>query len=323
MINNTSKYDFEVMVQIAKMYYQKNMNQQEIAKEFGWSRSTVSMILSEAKDCGIIEVRIYDPTANDDELSAQMKERFGLKECLVVPTSASSNSLLIKIVAGQAALFAKTQLKSHSSVGIAWGTTCQEFMNAFPTDSNLIDVNVVPLIGGSSRIGGEFRLNEMIRDFAEKVRGMPSFMYIPAWADTMEDKALYMKSMYMQDIVARWKNLDAIIISIGAPPEYYVGSAEGIDPYELLEKIREAPSRPIGDIVARRFNFKGEFIESDYDNRLMSIDEDSLRNVKNVICVAVGRHKAVPIIGALKMKFINNFVTDSETAQLILDLPME
>ena len=56
-MSNDTKYDFETMVQVAKMYYRRNMNQQDIAKEFGWSRSMVSMILSKAKERGIIEIR--------------------------------------------------------------------------------------------------------------------------------------------------------------------------------------------------------------------------------------------------------------------------
>ena len=62
-MSNDTKYDFETMVQVAKMYYRRNMNQQDIAKEFGWSRSMVSMILSKAKERGIIEIRIHDPVS--------------------------------------------------------------------------------------------------------------------------------------------------------------------------------------------------------------------------------------------------------------------
>ncbi|MBP0963238.1 MAG: sugar-binding transcriptional regulator, partial [Oscillospiraceae bacterium] len=77
-MSGNTKYDFETMVQVAKLFYQKDMNQHDIAKEFGWSRSMVSMILSEAKDCGIIEVRIHDLTSNDKVLSGELKKRFGL-----------------------------------------------------------------------------------------------------------------------------------------------------------------------------------------------------------------------------------------------------
>jgi len=253
------KYDFETMVQVSKMYYQKNMNQQDIAKECGFSHSMVSMILSEAKDCGIVKVQIYDPTANDEELSRKMKKVFGLQECIVAPTSTSSLAMRTKIVAGQAAIIAEKKFRSHSIVGVAWGSTCQEFMSAFTENSRLVDVNVVPLIGGSSRVGGEYQLNEMVRIFAEKVRGVPSFIYAPYLAETMEDKMLYMKSMYMKEISSKWKKMDSIVISVGAPPEYYAGQVH-IDPFEQREKFLQSPLRPVGDIAARRFTYDGNYL---------------------------------------------------------------
>lgn len=192
-------------------------------------------------------------------------------------------------------------------------------MMAFSNPGNLVDINVVPLIGGSSRVGGEYQLNEMVRMFAEKLRGVPSFIYAPHQADTMEDKMLYMKSMYMQEILAKWKRMDTVIISVGAPPEYYAGQIH-TDPFELRERFLESPNRPVGDIAARRFTYDGRFLDSDYDNRLIGVDEASLRNAKKVICTACGKHKVLPIIGALRMGIIHSFITDSETASVLLKL---
>ncbi len=314
-----AKYDFETMVQVAKMYYHKNMNQQDIAKEFGWSRSMISMLLSEAKECGIIEVKIYDPTVNDEDIAYRLRERFGLKECIVVPTSATAPALLTKIVAGQAALYAEKQMNSHSVLGVAWGTTCYEFMAAFPCENRLADINVVPLIGGANRVGSEFQLNEMVRIFAEKVKGVPSFIYAPALAETMEDKMLYLKSMYMKEICAKWRMLDFAIISVGAPPEYYAGQAAS-DPFSLHQKYTEQPNRPVGDIAARRITYSGEFVNADYDARLIGVQEDDLRRVKHVICVACGKHKVLSIIGMLRTNIVHSLITDSSTAKLVLEV---
>ena len=155
--------------------------------------------------------------------------------------------------------------------------------------------------------------------FAEKVRGVPTFIYAPHQAETMEDKQLYTKSMYMQDILSKWKQMDTVIISVGAPPEYYAGQAHA-DPFELRERFKESPNRPVGDIVARRITYDGRFLEADFDNRLLAVTESDLRNAKKVICAACGRHKVLSIIGALRMGFIHSFITDAETARVVIDL---
>ena len=42
----------------------------------------------------------------------------------------------------------------------------------------------------------------------------------------------------MQDISQKWKRMDTVIISVGAPPEYYAGQLN-LDPVEMREKFSQ------------------------------------------------------------------------------------
>lgn len=48
----------ERMVNVSRLYYEQNMTQNEIAKELGISRPLVSILLTEARACGIVTIRI-------------------------------------------------------------------------------------------------------------------------------------------------------------------------------------------------------------------------------------------------------------------------
>lgn len=48
----------ERMVNVARLYYEQNMTQNEIAKELGISRPLVSILLTEARACGIVTITI-------------------------------------------------------------------------------------------------------------------------------------------------------------------------------------------------------------------------------------------------------------------------
>lgn len=48
----------ERMVNVARLYYEQNMTQNEIAKELGISRPLVSILLTEARTCGIVTISI-------------------------------------------------------------------------------------------------------------------------------------------------------------------------------------------------------------------------------------------------------------------------
>ena len=314
-----NRYDIRMMVQVAQMYYVKGLTQELIAKELGLSRSSISMILSEARDFGIVDIKINNPEANNDELSEKMLKKFSLTQCFVIPGKVKLQSVLTKIVATQGAFIAEKEMRSHSTLGVAWGATCYECMSAFNSENNLYDVNVVPLIGGTNRISSEYQLNEMVRFMAEKLKGMPSFIYAPALAESREDKELYMKSMYMQSIVEKWKNLDFALISVGEPPEFY-GSANQIDPYEMRRVFEAEPSRAVGDICARRFNMRGEFLQNEYNQRIMGIGEEELKRAEKVFCIACGNRKILSILGALRLNIIDILVTDENTAKKIFEV---
>lgn len=317
-----TRYDVHIMVQVAQMYYMDGMTQEKIATELGISRSSISMILTEARDFGIVDIKIKNPQTNNDVLSAKMKNKFGLKKCFVIPVNAKLQKMLTKIVATQGAVIVEKEIKNHSSLGFAWGTTCYECMAAFRNTENVFDVQVVPLIGGTNRIASEYQLNEMVRMMAEKLQGLPLFMYAPAIADTIQEQEMYMKSAYMQPVIEKWKTLDVALISVGAPPEYY-NSKMQFDAEEVKDEFESDPSRSVGDICARRFNMRGEFLDKEYNQRIIGISENDLRDAHKVICVAAGDHKVLSILGALRANIIDTLVTDENTAARILRIAGE
>lgn len=313
-----ARYDIHLMVQVAQMYYVDGLTQEKIAKHLGISRSAISMILTEARDLGIVEIRIKDPQTNNDELSNRIEKAFGITKCYVIPVNAKLQGMLTRIVASRGAVIVGKETKNHSSLGVAWGTTCYECMSAFRNTENLYDVSVIPLIGGTNRISSEYQLNEMVRKMAEKLQGTPMLMYAPAQAETIEDKLLYMKSAYMQTILKTWETLDLALVSVGAPPEYY-SSKQQMNPDEELREFEKDPNRAVGDICARRFNIKGEFLDSEYNKKLIGISEKNLRDAGKVICVAAGEHKVLSILGALRLNIIDILVTDESAAAQVLE----
>ena len=67
-----------------------------------------------------------------------------------------------------------------------------------------------------------------------------------------------MNSAGMKNIVNLWDHLDVAIVSIGAPPDYYINN-DIENPYEVLQQYKIIQPKPVGDIIARRFNLNGEF----------------------------------------------------------------
>lgn len=314
------RYDETLMVKCAEMYYLEGYTQSVIAKQFGLSRSSVCMILSDARDYGIVEINIKNPKRYNEGLAKDLMEKFPcLQKCFVVPTSITSIDILTKIIASQGASVAENELASHSTLGVAWGTTVYEFMQSFKNESNLNDIEVIPLIGGTNHVSSEFQLNEMVRKLAKKLQGTPTFIYAPAYAESIEDKNLYMKSQSMQNLAEKWTHMDSAIVSVGSLPEYYNNKVL-FDPFVIKTVFEQDVNRAVGDICGRRFNFMGQFLSDDHNRKLIAIKKEDLLAINKVICIAAGNHKVLSIIGGLRTDTINTLITDENTANMVLDI---
>ena len=249
-----------------------------------------------------------------------MEDTFGLRKCIVVPNATYSQEVLTRVVTSQAVRYAVDLMKDHSCIGISWGTACYEFMHSFPKDSNLCDITVVPLIGISPLLTREYQLNESVRMFADKLRGNPIFIYSPGIVQDVSDKQRVLESSYMKPILERWDNMDMAVVGIGTTQgrsELRQYDCEGLSVHEEIMANRDIP---VGDVCGRLFNIDGKFVEEEYNNKLIGVDERMLRKVGNVMAIAAGPSKCVPIIGALRTGLIHYLATDENTVIQLLEL---
>lgn len=319
--DNEEIQEIQEMVQIAKMYHNEGLTQDKIAKELGISRSTISMFLTEAKKRGIIQVTIKDPLVNNQEIAGEFEKRFDLKKCIVVPGgNIQQEKVILRMAAYQAAKYLVDILSSHMTVGISWGSSCYEIMKVFPEETRLCDMVVVPLIGGSPLLSQEFQINESVRNFAEKLRGIPTLIYSPGMVDSIDDKKRVMESRYMQSIIEKWNNIDMAIVGIGQPPQFYDRSIGSESPGNMLDIVNQYPDSAVGDLCGRRIDINGNFIRCNYNDRIIGIEEESLRKTGDILALAVGGEKIFPIIGALHTHILSYLVMDEATAINILDI---
>jgi deoxyribonucleoside regulator len=310
-----NKFETSLMVKAAELYYLRGLKQEEIARELDIARSTISVILTAAREAGIVEIKIHDPQLNQDQLSQQIQARFGLARCLVVPTALQNQDNVRKLVAQRAMQYFNSIVCAGMTIGVAWGRTICEFIWLYNPDKSLTDISVVPLVGGSSQNAAYFQINEMVRLFAEKLPGRAYFIHAPANNASLAEKNLFIGSSMMQPILEKWANLDLVLTGIGSPPsidqnrrEQYIGESE---------IYRELNSAVVGDICARYFDFSGNFLTDGIFEHILSVPVENLRRTRQVIAVASGVEKVRAICSALRTGVIKTLVTDEQTAQAV------
>ena len=85
------------------------MTQADIGKAMGVSRATVNAYISDARDRGVVSVRIDPAWLSAIELSEEITTRFGLQGTLVVPTpnAEDGNATIVQRIGRAGAEFSR------------------------------------------------------------------------------------------------------------------------------------------------------------------------------------------------------------------------
>ena len=313
-----NKIDKQLLYNVARMYYLEGKKQDEIAKVVNRSRSSISMFLTEARNEGIVEIKLRNPLGNNDGLSLLFEKTFNLKRCYVVPTAVKETELLIKLVSERAIDVFNEILEEGDNIGVAWGRTCYEFMSQYFGDPKFLKLNLVPLIGGSDRPMKRYQLNEMVRDFAEKLNATPHFIHAPAIADSVDDMKLYRSSAMMKRISALWQQLSLAVVSIGSQSfdSAFGGSGYFDTAASDAPEFRDAA----GDICGQPVSEKGKFLSGPTADLLLACDPEFLERAGKVFGIVAGIEKRYAVKAGLKTGIFDYLVIDEQTAKAVSEL---
>ncbi|TLF53203.1 MarR family transcriptional regulator, partial [Nonomuraea sp. KC401] len=172
-----TRFPHELMYAAAQQYYMEDATQGDIAKRLGVSRATVSRLLTEARRQGIVEIKVHRPASMEDgPLAAEVARALDLERVFIVP-KASGPALGPWLAPGVTRALAGVGLESGDVVLVSSGTTvyecAREGLGHYP------GVTIAPAVGGQEEPQPWFQTNETTRILAERVGGVPAYLYAP------------------------------------------------------------------------------------------------------------------------------------------------
>jgi deoxyribonucleoside regulator len=121
----------------------------------------VRRLLTKAKNEGIVRIEIDSGSlGNSEEISLEMKERFGLKNVIVADEGTEVGT--ITSIAISAAKFLPDYVKNGQLVGISWGRTLYETVERVVLNGELPNTKLIPLIGGVGQLRHEYQINSIV-----------------------------------------------------------------------------------------------------------------------------------------------------------------
>jgi DNA-binding transcriptional regulator LsrR (DeoR family) len=292
---------------VAKMHYIGELSQVQIAKQLGLSTATISRLLQRARAEGIVRIEVRDVFA-PDELGTKLAQKLGLARVEVVDAPVSG--ALQALAAPLSRMLAQADLRAGNVLMIGWGRTVSAVIETgLPLMPGVL---VVPSTGGMQQHAQHFQSNEFSRRAAEVTGGVPNFIHAPYLPDP-EVLDLFLNDSSVQNSVALWDRIDAAVVGIGQPYGLERSSSEPLTRPDA--ELAEAA----GDVVRHYFTRDGQILNWRGEGQMIAISTQQLRATKLVIGVAVGEAKVPSILGAARAKLVTALVTDTRTAESLLD----
>jgi len=308
----------EVLAYVAELYHQRGWTQADIAKELGISRSSISRMLDEARELGIVETRIHYPAHRDQELETILQKRFTLTAVYILRSRTIPPERKLQRIASLAATHIEGRLRPDLILGLSWGTGVFETVQLLPRQT-LPAVRVVQFIGavgsGNLSIDGP----EVARLAATILGAEYRYLNAPLVVSNEPTCQLLLAQHTVAETLALARQSHVALVGIGSTdPSVSSLLRAGYLTEDELRTIEVAGA--VGDVCARHFDLQGQILDIDINHRIVGISVDDLRRVPEVIGVAGGVRKARAILGALRGQLIDTLVTDDDTAHEILRL---
>ena len=313
----TGPWGSSVLYATAKLYYEDDVTQAEIATRMGISRATVSRVLSEARRRGIVKITVSEPAPDaDDELRDALESALGLDRVFVsAPASTGSHLSESQLgpVLGPAVGRSLTEagLVPGDAILVSSGRTLYEV--ARTRLPQLPGVVVAPTIGGIDQPEDWFQTNEITRLLAAATGGRSLYLFAPALPGPSLHKTLR-RDPTIQRVLRLWSQAKVVLTGVGAAPLRRAQVPQYV-PTDV-----DALWGAVGDVCGRFFDGAGSEVEFSGSDRLIAVELDQLRSLPVVVAVAAGPTKVQPIITAARAGYVNQLVTDPTTAEEIVAL---
>lgn len=308
----------ELLATVASLYYKLNQSQAEIADRFGVSTSKISRMLKEARDNGIVEIRIHMPIPRDIALEQELCATFRLRDALVLQTGSDvSEDELLAAVGQLAAGYLHRMIPSlaaGASIGVAWGTSVHAAINVL-NEMPDFQIDVVQLMGGVGYHAVDSP--DIARTLAVKLGGRHFDLHAPVLVEQAASRDILLGEPAVREGLMRARMVKLAVAGIGAVQE----KASSFMRAGLLTRGDLATLRgqgAVGEMVGHFYKIDGTIEGIEINHRIIGLELDELRRVPHSLAVARGSSKVEAIIGALRGRFVTVLATDDVTARAVL-----
>ena len=317
--NRAGLGDARLMVRVAVMHYRAQLSQAQIGERVGMSRYQVGRMLDRALREGIVRIDIVHPEARLIDLEASLKDRFELRDAVVVdvPMSASEQATqeLAREAVASAAAELLRELRPTGTIGVSWGRTMLELARILRPGWTKA-TEIVQLNGATSSSPLPTRANEVAERFGTTTGASIRLLPAPAIVGSAELRVALEEDRVIRQALDAARRTSLAVFGLGILTRDSVLVGSGYLTEQDLADLGAAGA--VGDVIGRFLDVSGAIALPELDERTVGLPLADLAGDRISMGLAAGAGRGPIALAALRARCVNVIVVDSATAEWVL-----
>ena len=306
----------DTVAEVATLHFIDRMDQKEIAERLHMSRSTVSRLVHEALDSGVVEITIKHPLPRESALEDRLLRTLGISHAWVMSGHADIQPSGSDRLGSLGASALSQRLVHDGSLAVCWGRSTRRVIEQL-TPAGDKNLRVIQMIGSS---GSKNQLTdgvELTRMAAHALQARYELLNAPLVADDVASAASLKNQSAIRHVLDDAQRADVALLGLGSIDRET--SALHSSGYLSTEELSLAQSLgAAGDVSGILIDSSGQPISSEFSSRVIGLDVEHIRALPYTLAVAHGAHKVGIIRAAAAGGLISGLVTDEPTAHMLL-----
>jgi DNA-binding transcriptional regulator LsrR (DeoR family) len=307
-----------LITKVARLYYDHGLRQPEIARQLSLSQAMVSRLLAAASKEGIVRTTVVTPTGVYSELEEGLVSRYKLQDAVVADCTEDTGDDVLRAIGGAAASYLEATLAPNEVIGISsWSETLLRTVGSMQPRRVAGRSHVVQILGGIGNPTAEVHAIRLTERLASLLKAEPHFLTAPGVAASPQAAAAYLTEPQVAETMGYFGRLTVALIGIGSiHPSRLLGESGNVFSRDEMAKLEDLGA--VGDLCLRFFDRTGRDVPSPFDDRVIGMSLDQLRQVPRAVGIAGATEKLAAIRGALEGRLIGALITDRFTAERLV-----
>lgn len=311
-----SEFADDIRTKVSWLYYMEGMTQDEISKTLGLSRSRVLRLLANARQSGIVQIRVTTKLSYCVELERALERRYGLERAIVIPKPQNGNATQ-EIIGAVLGGYISEIITENMTIGLGWGKTLSGSLPSVEYREQM-GISILSMLGGLTRVSG-INPSEFAWRLADRLSAECYLMAAPVFAPDARTREALLSHPGIQEIFRRAARLDLAVISVGDLSPFST-----VSEYFLLERDELAALQAagaVGDVLCRFIDAEGNILNHPINERVVAVDPRDLGGARKLVLASGGWQKYEVIRAAMRLLKPHVLVTDELVAERLVGEP--